>query len=304
MSTVRLLQLAHLLISLQVRMTSARGVPIDIFNQDGSDMALPHEDNFNALEGFTGIMYNAIPSTSNSKWRLQAGNDYIIPYTITGQYEPNELEMLKKVMEHVHDTTCIRFKQRKDEKDYVEIQNNFKGGCYSPVGRHSGKRVMNLEANYAATCFTPRILLHELFHVIGLFHEHMRFDRDNYVTVHYDNVERRYWSQFQKLTLWQATTYNIPYDYKSIMHYSKTSFAKPGTISMETKDPRYQLSTAKAATPSDYLKVCKIYECKRCLGDSTGNSDQDLDWLLTGSSLPSTSGAVFVIVIGMFHFWN
>lgn len=33
-----------------------------------------------------------------------------------------------------------------------------------------------------------RILIHELGHVIGLIHEHQRYDRDKYVKVIYENV--------------------------------------------------------------------------------------------------------------------
>ncbi|KAJ1368227.1 hypothetical protein KIN20_029310, partial [Parelaphostrongylus tenuis] len=29
---------------------------------------------------------------------------------------------------------------------------------------------------------------HELLHVIGLWHEHMRYDRDKYVKIHYENI--------------------------------------------------------------------------------------------------------------------
>ena len=31
-------------------------------------------------------------------------------------------------------------------------------------------------------------ILHELFHVLGRYHEHMRDDRDNYVQIHPENI--------------------------------------------------------------------------------------------------------------------
>lgn len=48
-------------------------------------------------------------------------------------------------------------------------------------------------------------------------------------------------SQFEKVSQKEATTYGIPYDYKSVMHYTETAFARKGRISMETKDPQYQV---------------------------------------------------------------
>ena len=38
-------------------------------------------------------------------------------------------------------------------------------------------------------CFNPKIEKHELMHAIGFYHEQSRTDRDDYVVVHFDNVE-------------------------------------------------------------------------------------------------------------------
>lgn len=35
----------------------------------------------------------------------------------------------------------------------------------------------------------PGIVMHELLHVLGFYHEHQRPDRDEYVSVDLDNVE-------------------------------------------------------------------------------------------------------------------
>lgn len=32
------------------------------------------------------------------------------------------------------------------------------------------------------------IIVHELLHAVGLWHEHMRYDRDGFVKIHYENV--------------------------------------------------------------------------------------------------------------------
>lgn len=32
-------------------------------------------------------------------------------------------------------------------------------------------------------------VIHELFHALGLHHEHNRMDRDDYVTIHYENMK-------------------------------------------------------------------------------------------------------------------
>jgi len=36
-------------------------------------------------------------------------------------------------------------------------------------------------------------------HAIGFYHEQSRTDRDDYVTIHYDNIQGKFFSQYQKV---------------------------------------------------------------------------------------------------------
>ncbi|HEX7655108.1 MAG TPA: M12 family metallopeptidase, partial [Verrucomicrobiae bacterium] len=60
---------------------------------------------------------------------------------------------------------------------------------------------------------------HELGHVLGFYHEHQRWDRDQYITVHFENIKPGRENDYLIVaaTNWPVTT--LPYDYKSIMHY-------------------------------------------------------------------------------------
>ena len=48
------------------------------------------------------------------------------------------------------------------------------------------------------SCVEPDIVIHELLHTIGLWHEHMRADRDDYIRVLYKNIEPGMKSKFRK----------------------------------------------------------------------------------------------------------
>ncbi|GFR07796.1 meprin A subunit alpha, partial [Trichonephila clavata] len=85
-------------------------------------------------------------------------------------------------MEHYHRYTCIKFKERTYETDYIRIF--YGNGCWSIIGRNRG--VQNLSLGYG--CAYVGLVIHELGHAIGLFHEHQRSDRDNYITVYKNNV--------------------------------------------------------------------------------------------------------------------
>uniref|UniRef100_A0A1I7ZN67 Metalloendopeptidase n=1 Tax=Steinernema glaseri TaxID=37863 RepID=A0A1I7ZN67_9BILA len=145
-------------------------------------------------------------------------------------------------------------------------------GCYTNVGRVPGRNVVMLEANSQATCVEHDIVIHELFHTIGLWHEHMRYDRDDYIKVHYENIEQMYFSQFAKVPKGESDTFGVEYDYRSVMHYAKDAFAmRKNLVSMETLDSQFQEVIGKVAdaSPSDYKKICTLYECRVCRGENS-----------------------------------
>ena len=58
--------------------------------------------------------------------------------------------------------------------------------------------------------------VHEIGHTLGLLHQHVRSDRDDWIKVMYENINNFYWSQFDI----KVNTRNVvPYNYGSVMHY-------------------------------------------------------------------------------------
>uniref|UniRef100_A0A7E4V078 Metalloendopeptidase n=1 Tax=Panagrellus redivivus TaxID=6233 RepID=A0A7E4V078_PANRE len=242
-----------------------RGQRIDIYKQAGGDITQLRRSTI------PNVMYNALPSTSNYRWTLyrDESNNYIMPYAITGSFDSEEQQTIRDAMTAIANNTCIRFEPRKSEPYYLDLQNENGQGCYTTVGRQLGKNVVMLEANDVATCVEHDIVVHELMHAIGLWHEHMRSDRDEFIKVHYENIDTTYHSQFNKIPDNESTTYGVRYDYRSVMHYAKDAFGTNSrALTMETLDPAYQdiIGHVTDAAPSDYLKICSIYKCSNCMG--------------------------------------
>lgn len=83
-----------------------------------------------------------------------------------------------------------------------------------------------------STLCTVGTLLHEMGHVIGLWHEQSRADRGAYVTVSYANVIKGSWGNFLSNTNDEQIL--APYDYASVMHYLPYAFSANGLAVIET----------------------------------------------------------------------
>lgn len=95
-------------------------------------------------------------------------------------------------------------------------------GCSSAVGRRGGEQFVNLGGG----C-TSGNAIHEIGHVVGLWHEQSREDRDSWVTIHWDKIQAGLEHNFdQHITDGDDVG---PYDYGSIMHYPRDAFSVDGS---------------------------------------------------------------------------
>jgi hypothetical protein len=76
-------------------------------------------------------------------------------------------------------------------------------------------------------------ILHEMGHIIGLYHEMTRSDRDGYVTVNYNNVIKGSWTSDFAINT-QNQQLLSPYDYASVMQYPSFVLSRNGGPVIET----------------------------------------------------------------------
>jgi hypothetical protein len=135
--------------------------------------------------------------------------------------------------------SLIQFVPRTSESDYIyyvaDTSSNF-----SPVGRQGGRQEIHV-----VSWSQLFVVCHETMHALGFWHEQSRGDRDTYVTIHPENIcsfccnggSCAY--NFQKES--GSGAYG-PYDFDSIMHYSKCAFLSPslfcpGNYTIEVNAP-------------------------------------------------------------------
>merc|ERR1712048_297835 len=135
-----------------------------------------------------------------------------------------------------HKHTCIKFQKYSSKPSGPHIFFTTGSGCSSPVGRRSYGNSIRL----ARGCWYKGTVMHEIGHSIGLFHEQSRPDRDNYVTIEWENIQSYAKFNFNKLKTDRIDSRGSPYDYDSLMHYGPKFFSKNGKYTIKTKDPMDQ----------------------------------------------------------------
>lgn len=132
---------------------------------------------------------------------------------------------------------CIKFVKRTTQVDYLEVVKGT--GCSSYVGKVGGKQqVTLLTANGLAgsTCMFKGIIMHELNHALGFHHMQSATDRDNFVTVNFENIRDGAATNFAKYANTYISYFGTSFDIGSVMMYPRTAFSKNGLDTITTKN--------------------------------------------------------------------
>jgi astacin len=105
-------------------------------------------------------------------------------------------------------------------------------------------------------------VVHEFGHALGLWHEQCRNDRDNYVYIHYENIDPDAVDNFNKAGRLGIDT--LQYDYGSIMHYSAYAFSINGEPTIETIPPGIPIGQRDGLSSIDIATVQIMYPVHRC----------------------------------------
>lgn len=225
-----------------------RGQPVRFRVLDG--MALVEGDIIlgpvEELAGPPGKLGRLASVRDGERFRWPAG---IIPYEIDPAL-PNPTRVLDAIAEW-EAKTKIRFKLREGESNYVRIARTA-SGCSATVGMIGGRQIVNLADN----CSTGNTI-HELGHSIGLWHTQSRRDRNRYVRVLYENIDKPNWDQYDQHLIDGVDI--GPYDYASIMHYSISGFTRNFRFSLETIPPGIPIGQRSGISEGDRLAIARMY---------------------------------------------
>lgn len=151
--------------------------------------------------------------------KLKLWESAVVPYSIDSSL--TQPDRVQRVISYFNQNTPVRFVPRTGQADSLVFMP-MDGLCVSYLGKIGGHQPILLDDR----C-TDREIAHELMHALGFIHEHSRADRDQYVSVLWDNIEPDRQSQF--VIAPPALTEPLrdrPFDFHSVMLYPENSFAR------------------------------------------------------------------------------
>lgn len=143
----------------------------------------------------------------------------VIPLEFTSGVTPTQMTQFYAACAEWTARANVTCRPRSGEPQFARVTKE--PGCSSYVGTTaSGPSFINLADN----CWAGKTIGHELGHLLGLLHEHQRSDRDEYLTILWQNVP----SGLEFLLAPFVNSENrSPYDFESIMHYPPGGVGAP-----------------------------------------------------------------------------
>ncbi|XP_017860487.1 PREDICTED: low choriolytic enzyme-like [Drosophila arizonae] len=184
----------------------------------------------------------------------------IVYYRFNSDIDQRYRNMILQAFRTIESISCVVFQEANcNQLCYLNIiSDGF--GCFADVGyQHSVQRLNLMKFN----CYTPGIILHELLHSLGFYHQHTTWNRDEYVRINEENIKESEIHNFIKNGKDKVTNFGEGYDYGSIMHYQFDALSKNGKPTIEPLIAGYEklIGTRQELSMADIRKLNAMYKC-------------------------------------------
>lgn len=197
--------------------------------------------------------------TANGYWDFG-----VVPFQISPDFTEAQRSRIVTAMNGWMSVAPVVFVPRTNEFGFLDITKEpeappVPSPCFSFVGQ--SRRATKVRTNLGDRCADSMgTIYHELGHALGMFHEHSRADRDEYIEVDVSNIRPDAVYAFNKLPFPVVG----PYDFASVMHYGPSAFAIDTTKPVIVPRSGYMsfassMGRATAPSTTDHEGVAFLY---------------------------------------------
>jgi len=147
--------------------------------------------------------------------------DGIVYYKFHDNVDEDCKDIIVDCMIDFEEISSLQFIEDDSKKYFVTIKISTRNrNCVSDIGMYKS----TLELASVGFVYI-RLIKHELGHAIGLHHEHQREDRNKYVKIVWDNIQKDKYRNFVIVKKDLIPENQFKYDLQSIMHYDNYDFS-------------------------------------------------------------------------------
>ncbi|CAH1407038.1 unnamed protein product [Nezara viridula] len=177
-----------------------------------------------------------------------------------GEFTRIQTAVLFRNLRRLEAVSCVRFLPKPPSQVAHIKFRNVRHRCAASIG-YKPNKILDLYIGWP-DCHKTGTLQHEILHGLGMWHEHTRQDRDQYITVFWDKIEQG--KEFNFKVSPKDKTLSLPYDYGSVMHYRAQAFSKTGneiTLLPRDQSAFRVMGQRKGISMVDIAKLNRLYDC-------------------------------------------
>ena len=225
--------------------------------------------------------------------------DGLYTYVFDHRMHSEPKSLLLKAFKEIGDRVpCVKFvpADKNSEQYIIHTSHNIAQCSSDTLGFMPGIQAM---VNIGEYC-NYGLAMHEVFHVLGAIHTQNRPDRDNFVEINWDNINKAAAHSFYR-KVGDVSPSDGEYDYKSAMHYPAYAFnLKEGVPSLRALNSTVKLKDYGhyVLDEQDYESLKRWYGCSTQTltessteGSAEGSADKSTDNSTDGSTDNSTDNS-------------